>query len=376
MKYLVTLALLSVMVSNAPAQDKYAAFNGNKKSIDLKTGIRMKYIDTGNPKGEPVILLHGYTDASRSFQLMIDELGPLNKNLRIIAPDMRGHGQSSMPAAVQCREQPMRCFTMDLFASDVIDLMDQLKIQQATVVGASMGSVVAQTLALQYPGRLKKMVLVGTLVNGKKSAAIHDFILGEMIGKNWRSILEKRPGFTWPADAYLLTPADLGNETAEFLRANWIAEVCTDDKFIDAVYPETMKTPLGTWIGPITALSEWDNNEALKKLKTPTLILWGTQDPLLTQDVQEEVKSAFRSAAVANGTQVIFKIYGKNPFVQDAALNEIGHNIQWAAPKEVAMDVNAFIVSGKPIASLPYANPKNVKEILTDNTSKNIEVLK
>lgn len=376
MKYLFTMALMSIFAGNAAAQDIYAAFNESKKFIDLKTGIRLAYVDKGNPTGEPVILLHGYTDASRSFQLMIDELSHLNNNLRIIAADLRGHGQSSMPKPDHCRETPGKCFTMDLFAADIIDLMDQLKIPRATIVGASMGSIVTQTMALQHPGRIKKIILVGTFVNGKNNVTLHDFLLGEMIGKNWRSILEKRPGFKWPADAYLLTPADLGKETADFLKANWVSEVCADDKFIESVYPETMKTPLGTWIGPITALGEWDNREALKKLVTPTLILWGTQDPLLTFDVQEEVKSAFRSAAAANGTKVIYKIYGKSKLVQGTALNDIGHNIHWAAPKDVAMDVNAFILNDNPIRSHPYANPKNAREILIDNNGDNITVLK
>ncbi len=345
MKCIIHLALMLSVMFNTMAQDKYADFNGQKKSLTLNTGIRMKYIDTGNPDGEAVVLLHGYTDASRSFQQMMEELTRLNKNLRIIAPDQRGHGESSMPDPVKCRNSPGGCFTMDLFAADIIDLMDQLKIQQATIVGASMGTIIAQTLALQHADRIKKMILIGTFVNGKNNTTLHDFLLGEMIGKNWRSILEKRPGFSWPADAYLLTPHELGTETADFLRANWVSEVSANDKFIEAVYPETMKTPLGTWIGAITALGEWDNREALKKMITPTLILWGTQDPLLTIDVQEEVKSAFRSAATLNGTRIIFKTYGKRPLVQGGSLNDIGHNIHWAAPKEVAMDVNAFIVS-------------------------------
>src|SRR5688572_33355692 len=98
MKTIVTLVAF-IFSSLAFGQNTFADFNRQKRVIELNTGICMKYIDTGNPNGTPLVLLHGYTDTSRSFQLLIQDLLRINRNIRIIAPDLRGHGETSMPNA-------------------------------------------------------------------------------------------------------------------------------------------------------------------------------------------------------------------------------------------------------------------------------------
>lgn len=376
-KYLPLLpALFLQLFAFSQPADKYATFSAQKQTIALRTGIVMKYIQVGNPSGIPVILLHGYTDSGRSFQQMMEALAKENEQFRIIAPDLRGHGESSMPDSNRCRETPEACFTPADYASDVISLMNQLNIAKAHLTGHSMGSIVAQELALQYPGRVHSLTLIGTFVNGKESPVIRDILIAGLIEKEWRAALEKRPGFRWPADAWSLTPQHLGNEAMQFLKETWVFDPVADDAFIRAILTETANVRLGTWIGAIKALGKVDNRKALKNLKKPTLILWATQDNMFMEKPDQEwVKTAFETASKAGRTRIFYKTYGKTPLSGSGMQeNEVGHNLHWGAPEAVAADIASFIRYGVPKNDRPYADPTNTKRILTDGSADNITV--
>lgn len=373
------LAVLILLLSNlafGQTADPHTAFSSLKKSIALSTGINLKYIDAGPRKGTPVILLHGYTDSGRSFQQVIDELSASEPGLRLIVPDLRGQGASSMPDSATCAATPETCFEMSAFVADIIALMDSLRISQAHIVGHSMGNMIAQELVLRHAGRVSSLVLIGAFVNGKDAPAIRDFLIGEMLEKQWRSILEQRPGFRWPADAWLLTPRDLGPEVLDFLKQYWVVDPAADEAFVQAVYPETINTPLGVWIGVIKALGQMDNRERLKNVKKPTLVLWATQDNFFPQTPDQQwVKQAFDLAAAANGTRVIYKTYGKTPLPASGMQEtDLGHNLHWGAPAAVAADIASFIKTGMPVNNHPYASPSNVKEVLSGEAVDNIAV--
>jgi non-heme chloroperoxidase len=370
--------LLFATAAFGQSTDPFAAFESRKKTIFLPTGITLKYIETGNEKGIPVILLHGYTDTGRSFQMTIDEMVALDPNLRVIAPDQRGHGSSSMPDARECAETPEKCFEPAEFAADIIALMDQKGIERAHIVGHSMGSVVAQEIALKHPERVHSMTLIGALVNAKESAVVRDFFIKSMIEGTWRPLLEKRPGFRWPEDAYDLLPADLGPDMAAFLKDAWVFDPTAREDFIQAVLQETSQTRLGTWIGVIKALSRTDNREALQNLKTPTLILWASQDNAFPEiPDQQWLKTAFEAAALKTGVKVIYKTYGKKPLPESGLqTDDFGHNLQFGAPAAVAADIVSFIQKGQPKSGLPYADPSDLKKTLVEPGNGNLIVWK
>lgn len=370
------LVLVWVTVSGyAQQDDRYKTFSAQKRSLPLKTGITMKYVEAGKADGIPVVLLHGYTDTSRSFQRMIEELLRINDGFRIITPDLRGHGETSMPTDKPCLEAPESCFAPEWLAQDVIDLLDQLNIKKANVVGHSMGSVVAQTMALQHPSRVERMVLIGTFVYAKENPAVHEFLINGLLENTWKSMLtQSNPDFRWPADAYGIKPSDLGEAVKTFIKENWVTEPCADPEYLAAIGAETVQTPLGAWIGCIRALGTLDNRKAIEKVNAPTLIIWATQDVLVPAEDQEHVKSAFRLAVRKNGIHVEFKTYGKQPLPEEGApFNDLGHNLQWAAPAQVAADVHSFIVHGHAAPGWPYADRKNIRSIVVDMKSNSVE---
>src|SRR5687768_9683593 len=99
--------------------------------VALSTGVSLSYLAQGNPDGEPVIFIHGFTDSHRSFDL---NLPRFPRSFRSYALDLRGHGDSDKPAC---------CYEQSDFAADVVAFMDALGLERASLVGHSMGSFVA-----------------------------------------------------------------------------------------------------------------------------------------------------------------------------------------------------------------------------------------
>jgi 3-oxoadipate enol-lactonase len=104
--------------------------------------------------GEPLILICGLGAELGSWFL---QLRPFKKHYRVVVFDNRGIGRS---------DKPLQPYTTKDMAADMVGLMDHLGIEQANVLGASMGGMIAQEVALNYPDRVKKLVLASTGAGG------------------------------------------------------------------------------------------------------------------------------------------------------------------------------------------------------------------
>jgi pimeloyl-ACP methyl ester carboxylesterase len=116
-----------------PTQSGYAPVNG----------IRIWYASFG--RGEPVFLLHGGLANSNYWG---NQVPALARYYRVVVMDSRGHGRSS---------RDDRPYGYDLMASDVLGLMDFLKVRQAAIIGWSDGAILGLDIALHHPERLTKL---------------------------------------------------------------------------------------------------------------------------------------------------------------------------------------------------------------------------
>lgn len=114
--------------------------------------VRLHYLVAG--KGEPVILLHGYAQNSRMWRPLIAELA---KTRLVIAPDLRGFGQSSKPETGYYKK------TM---AQDIHALAVSLGFKRASIVGHDIGLMVAYAYAAQYPSEVDRIVLLDAFLPG------------------------------------------------------------------------------------------------------------------------------------------------------------------------------------------------------------------
>jgi len=115
-------------------------------------GVRLHYLAVG--KGDPVILLHGYAQTSHMWRPLIAELA---KTHRVIAPDLRGFGQSS---------KPVNGYDKKTMAQDVHALATSLGIRRAVIVGHDIGLMVAYAYAAQYPNEVDRVVLMDAFLPG------------------------------------------------------------------------------------------------------------------------------------------------------------------------------------------------------------------
>lgn len=115
-------------------------------------GVRLHYLEAG--KGEPVILLHGYAQNSHMWRPLM----PLLETTRlVIAPDLRGFGQSSKPDGG---------YDKKTMAQDIHALVTSLGIKRAMVVGHDIGLMVAYAYAAQYPTEVDRIVLMDAFLPG------------------------------------------------------------------------------------------------------------------------------------------------------------------------------------------------------------------
>lgn len=109
--------------------------------------LRLHYVDWGNPSAPPLILQHGGRDHCRSWDWVAEELA---KDWHVIAPDLRGHGDSAWA--------PDGNYEMNAFVYDFAQLVHTLDCDQVTIVAHSLGGNVATRFTGLYPEKVRKLV--------------------------------------------------------------------------------------------------------------------------------------------------------------------------------------------------------------------------
>jgi len=268
-------------------------FDMLKKTIALPDGETLAYIEMGDPAGKPVVLIHGYTDNARDWVPLVPYLSASD---RLILVDIRGHGDSNKP---EC------CYTRLDFAYDIKLLLDALHIQKADIVGHSLGSIISQTFAEYWPDRTRRVVLIASTGGSRPGAP------------------EVKPAFDFvDAIRKLKEPID---PDSPFMIAWWSSPTPVDPDFIRRQRKDAARIPLSVWLAVLDqGLVGNDLQATLPKLKAPALLIWGSADPIMGEDVRGTLRAALPAAKVK-----IFPGLGHNPF--------------WEDPKGVATTINSFL---------------------------------
>jgi non-heme chloroperoxidase len=255
--------------------------------VHLTTGVQLHYVEQGPSDGNPIILLHGYTDSRLSFSRV---LPLLPARAHVWALDQRGHGDS---------DRPESGYSMRELAADVIAFMDAMGLPQTTLVGHSMGSLVAQEIMLADPKRVARLVLVGS-------------------GTRLRS--EEMLQFKHAVDT-LIDPVP-----AEFAREFQLSTIHhpVPNDFLDAAVAESLKLPARVWRSALAGQLAVDYAAQLGHIQIPTLIIRGDRDTVFTPAAQD--------ALVAGLASAIVKVYP-----------ETGHALHWERPERFARDLEDFV---------------------------------
>ena len=122
-----------------------------RRRVVCQSGHVLSFVDAGPSEAPTLLLIHGLASDSGTWELAIAALA--ERGLRVIAPDLLGHGES---------DKPVYGYSLDGFARSLAELLDAISVPRATFVGHSLGGAAAMHFAYNYPSYLERLVLVSS----------------------------------------------------------------------------------------------------------------------------------------------------------------------------------------------------------------------
>ena len=249
--------------------------------------IKLPYVEQGDVTGVPVVMLHGVTDSWRSFEHVLPHLPA---DIRAISVTQRGHGDAPKPESG---------YLVEDMAGDVIDLLDELEIERAIVLGHSMGSWVTQRVAIDHPERVLGIVLAGSF-----SARPGDYPDMRALAHEMGSLRE------------------ITDKVARDFQESTVARPLPAGQ-MDTFVAESLKLPVHVWNQAFLGFLDIDNAEGLAQVAAPALLIWGERDAFIPRETQDELLETLPDARL--------EVY-----------EATGHAVHWDQPLRFARDVAAF----------------------------------
>ncbi|KEO82610.1 alpha/beta fold hydrolase [Tumebacillus flagellatus] len=245
-------------------------------------GANLYYEQAGSGE-HALVLIHGNVASSRWWD---DLFAPLAEQFTVVRLDLRGCGQS----------EPAGGNSVAQYAADVQGLLEQLGLKRVTVVGHSLGGAVSMQLAVTAPELLEGMVLIN-------SAPAEGLVTPEERKPLIEMMIQDRNLMKMSLAAVIPTKA-----SGEFF------ETLVDDAMIAGP----------TCVPNYTSLGETDYRPLLANTNVPTLIVFGTQDSLITLEMTQRTKDSIP------GSEILF-------------YEGIGHSPNIEAPERLLADLKAWV---------------------------------
>ena len=227
----------------------------------LSTGVDLEFAEQGAKPGDAVILLHGYADSHREFSQFVKTFP---RNFHVFLLDQRGQGDSSKP---DC------CYGLrNDFARDVVAFMDSQGIQQAHLVGHSMGGVIAQSVAMDFPGRVRSLVLIATAPT----------VAGNPFALSFKPLVDSLVDPVPPALAVQLQQLLLFRDVP--------------DAVFNTSVTDTLKVPARILRAMLDSQLSENRSSELGLIQAPTLILYGDRDPVFSLADQQKLEDSKKAA--------------------------------------------------------------------------------
>lgn len=238
----------------------------------------MEFESFGSPDDPTLLLVMGFTAQLTGWDTALCEL-LARQGLHVVRFDNRDVGLSTwfddhqadpmavMAAVLAGSEIPPVPYTLSDMAADAIGLLDQLEVERAHVMGASMGGMIVQTMALEHSHRVATMTSVMSMTGdwnfGKPSPEARDALLAPPPADRSEFIEAATRSLVWASKKY---------GSAERLKANAARDY--DRAFHPAGAPRQLAA----------IYASGDRSEALRSLDVPTLVIHGRDDTLIAPD--------------------------------------------------------------------------------------------
>ena len=262
-----------------------------KNTHRMQDGSEMAYSICGS--GDRVILLHGWACNSSFWHHQISALAETHQ---VIAIDFRGHGHSSIPQSG---------YTIARLTADIRELIVQLELSPAIVIGHSMGGMVAQQYAILHPEDVNRLILIATAANDTGKALISVAIADEEKKTDYRHSFNTHFGHWFTSNS--------------------------SPKLMSWVRDQMLQTPEEVALSLVDSYRDLDLRSRLPSINLPTLVI-GARDDTSTPSTASEV------------------IAGSIPEARCIVIDGAGHFVQLERPDEVN-DVIREFVSHVPVES-------------------------
>ena len=249
-------------------------------------------------QGQPLIFFSETACDGEIWKLF--QVPEFAKDHRVIVHDYRGTGRSSKPSID---------YTTRMFCDDAVAILDHLQVDQAVVLGHSMGGRVAQLVALEYPERVKKLVLASTGASFPGAAGLPLVMCKEMIEWGYEKYVREHTiqvGFT---DEFVKAQPD---RLAAFFRAR-LGNLC----------------PVEFYLRHVLSRQSHDTSARLKDIRVPTLVMVGE----LEGDPRAAMSHRTSSEILAKGI----------PNAKFVMLANQKHNYFASAPAEAHKIIREFL---------------------------------
>ena len=218
-------------------------------------GININYEIYGREEGDIVMFSHSL---GTSLLMWDPQIKALRDRYKILCFDTRGHGDSDVPEGA---------YTLEELADDAVRLLDVLGIERVHWVGLSMGGMIGQAVALNYPERLKSLILCDT------AAKVNE---------------EDQPVWQERIDAVL---KDGMKALLQPTLERWFTKpfLEKDPPVVELIRKLFLSTPVKGFVGCAEAIRKLNYLDRLSEIRLPTLIMVGEQDMGTPVEVSKEM---------------------------------------------------------------------------------------
>ncbi len=236
----------------------------------------IRYLESGNSK-KTLVLIHGLGASAERWTRVIPLFA---KHFRVIIPDLIGFGHS---------DKPLTDYTLDFFSSFLEKFFTAANIQHPILIGSSLGGQIAVEYALEHPQNVEKLILVSPSGVMKKSTpALDAYIMAAL----------------YPNEQNAKNAFELMESSGEHI----------DEKIVNG-FIERMKLPNAKLAFMSTLLGLKNAKVITTKLQsmiTPTLIIWGANDPVIPIQHADEFVASIKDCRFLRMDNC-----GHTPYVQD-----------------------------------------------------------
>lgn len=264
------------------------SIHGPTANTFISQRLRLHYVDWGNPDAPPLILQHGGRDHCRSWDWVAEELA---QDWHVIAPDLRGHGDSAWA--------PDGNYETNAFVYDFAQLVHTLGHDQVTIVSHSLGGNIATRYTALYPEKVRKLVNIEGLGPSATTRAERE---AAGYANRFRDWIEKRRASAGRLPRRYPT---IGAALARMKEEN---SFLTDDQARHLTVHGASRNEDGTWswkfdpylnVWPFEDTPQERLDELWQAITCPVLLLYGN-DSWATSPTKDGRDKLFRNARVSD----------------------------------------------------------------------------